>query len=179
MAADPPFASRWPACAWAAQRLLRERETSYPKRVAAGRMLEALARDRLAAARALHAQWRWVIDPAMPPIPADQPRWRAFGADELWILEQAEPTAAWERKRADEHPDDQDLRERALLAEALLWHQDIAAGGGQPRIVMLALIARRNPAQRYQPEADDARLYADLGFDPAVLGLGDAQRKAA
>lgn len=176
---EPPFAECWPACAWEAQRLLREREVSYPKRVAAGRLDEAIARDRLIAARGLAAQWLWAIDPALPPFPTVTPRWRAFGADELWILEQAEQTAAWARKRADDRPDDQDLRERALLAEALLWHQDIAAGGGQPRIVMLAMIARREPRQRYQPDPSDARLYADLGFDPGALGLGDARRMAA
>ncbi|MBY9062793.1 hypothetical protein K7957_07605 [Sphingomonas yunnanensis] len=72
--------------------------------------------------------------------------------------------APWARGASDAAPFDRQLRERALLVEALLWHQDLA-GGFMPRIVHYGLIARRKPRQRYVIDAaEDAGIYRALGL---------------
>lgn len=145
--------------------MLREREASYPARVERGELTADKAAQSLAVARALVAQWRWAIDPSDPPFPTAAPHWRAFGADEVAILEQLQVAADWSRTRAAGAPADLDAAERADLMEALLWYQDLTTGA--PLIVNWTLRARRPGSPlRYHPWPDDAPLYAALGLSP-------------
>lgn len=162
-----------PCCAWAALRLLRERESAQPRRIAAGRMTVEDAADRLATARAIVAQWRWTIDPALSPFPTDPCDPAPFGAAQVSMVAQLRETVAWERSRASTAPADELLEERARLAEALLYYQD-APAGAHPLIVRYGFAARRSPSQRFaiDPEQD--------GWAYTALGLAlPASRRAA
>lgn len=160
---DLPFTNDLPYCGWAALRLLREREAGYARRVSEGKMTQVEASHQIAVASALVAEWRWAIDPATPPFPADHPAWRPFGAHQADIMRQLRDTAAWEHRRAAAAPASAPLRERALLADALLWHQD-APDACWPPIIHYGLIARRKPSQRYVPDPEDEPLYQALGL---------------
>lgn len=156
--ADPPFTGDWPYCAYAALELLNERRATTPAKVEAGKLTQAEADHSIAVARALVMEWRWAIDPCLSPLPV------SWGAEEHEMHQQLARLAPWIRRQWDASPTDQHLRERALLIEALLWHQDYA-GGDMPRIVHYGLIARRNPAQRYRIDpAQDAAIYRALGL---------------
>lgn len=161
--ADLPFTNDLPYCAWAALRLLREREQGYSRRVAAGQMAKVEASHRIAIASALVAQWRWAIDPQVPPFPAATSSVRPFGALQAELLHQLRATVAWEQRRAAAAPADADHRERKLLAEALLWHQE-APDACWPPIIHYGLIARRAPSQRYVPAPEDEPFYHALGL---------------
>lgn len=161
--ADPPFTNDLPYCGWAALRLLHERKQGYSRRVAAAQMTQVEASHQIAVASALVAQWRWAIDPAVPPFPADAPGWRPFGALQSEIMRQLRDTVAWEQRRAAAAPADADRRERKLLAEALFWHQD-APDACWPPIIHYGLIARRKPSQRYVPDPEDEPFYHALGL---------------
>ena len=166
--ADPPFTGDWAYCAWAALELLRDRRASCAAGVGAGKMTQEAADESIATARAIVTQWRWVLDPALPPLPAD-----GFGASEPAMLDQLRRLAPWARGRWDAAPADRDLRERALLVEALLWHQQPTASD-VPHAVYCGLIARRNPSWRVTPApVEDAGIYRALGL--AMPG----QREAA
>ena len=159
----PRFVARPPACAWAAVRMLRERETSYPARVERGELSAQKAADSLAIARALAAQWLWAVDPSDPPFPDPRDPAHAFGVDEVLILEQIQVAAGWAASRSAASPADPDLAERADLTTALLWYQDLSTGA--PLIVNLTLRGRRPGSPlRYVPWPDDAGLYRALGF---------------
>lgn len=156
--ADLPFTNDLPYCAYAAFELLNERRASTPALVEAGKLERAAAEESIAVARALVMEWRWAIDPRFTPLPD------SWGAEESAIYAQLERLPPWARRQADAAPADRPLRERALLVEALLWHQDLA-GGDMPRIVHYGLIARRNPRQRYVIDpAEDAGIYRALGL---------------
>lgn len=167
----PPFANDLPYCAWAAQRLLREREAAYQKRVLAGSMTGQDAADRLAVARAIVEQWRWAIDPTMPAFPTeDLLAPDPFGATEPAMAAQLRETAAWERARWDKAPADPELRERTLLAEALLWHQVSPAPLSWPPVIAYGFAARRAPSQRYVVDpVDDEWLYRELGLSLSLV----------
>ncbi|WP_286880055.1 hypothetical protein [Sphingomonas sp.] len=170
---DPPFVNDWAYCAWGALEVLRERRAAMPARVAAGTLTQAEADDSIAVARAIVLQWRWALDPAMPPFPAAADDPAPFGCRDVDMAVQLRRLAQWRRQRADAAPADRDAREAALLAEALAWHQEMG-GTDLPRIVHFALIARRSPAQRFVPDAaEDAGIYRALG-----LSL-DVERRAA
>ncbi|MBY9062328.1 hypothetical protein K7957_05210 [Sphingomonas yunnanensis] len=156
--ADPRFTNDLPYCAFAALELLNERRSLTPAKVASGKLTQEEADASIAVARALVMEWRWAIDPRLSQLPD------SWGAEERAIQAQLERLAPWVRAASDASPFDRQLRERALLVEALLWHQDLD-GGDMPRIVHYGLIARRNPRQRYVIDPDeDAGIYRALGL---------------
>ncbi|KQN93873.1 hypothetical protein ASE95_02925 [Sphingomonas sp. Leaf231] len=123
-----------------------------------GRMSQAEADASIAAARAIVMEWHWMLDPRLPALPA---RW---GADQDAMLAQLQRLAPWARRQWDAAPENKHRRERALLVEALLWHQDLA-GGDMPRIVHFGLLARRNPSWRWKIDpAEDAGIFRALGL---------------
>ncbi len=171
MTPEPRFSL--PCCAWAALRLLQERKHSYPARVEAGQLNAAEAEDKIATSRAIVMQWRWALDPALPPFPTSERDEAPFGAPQVSMMRQLRETAAWERQRASAAPINEVLQERAELAAALVYYQD-APAGAHPMIVRLGLAMRRSPCQRYVPEADvDGWIYQALGLPLA------AERRAA
>lgn len=156
--------------AWVTLTLLRERERSYLERVADGRMTQAAADASLAVSRAIVAQWRWAIDPALLPLPAEQDTGGHFGAAEPAMLAQLRTLATWARDHAKQAPDDRLRAHDADLYEALAWWQD--SDGDCPRIVLFGLIDRRNPVVRWTPSLDDAPILR-------AFGLIEQQAKAA
>ena len=168
---EPPFVNDLPYCAWAALRLLREREAGYKRRVLSGKMTQQDASDRLSAARAIVDQWRWAIDPAMPAYPADDAFASApFGASEAAMVEQLRDTAAWERARWKKAPEDAERRERTLLAEALLWHQLPPSPLSWCPIVAYGFAARRAVEQRFVVDPiEDEWIYRELGLSLPAL----------
>ena len=162
MTAQPRPLYALPCIGWAAWRLLREREQGYPARVEAGSMTQEAADASLATSRAIVAQWRWALDPRLPPLP------ESFGADEAEMMEQVAQTLAWERKRADARPADLLLRERADLAASLAWYQH-APPGAYSRIVVEMMADRRSRVRWFVPDPTvDARYYRDLGLPLAA-----------
>ncbi len=156
--ADPPFTGDWPYCAYCALELLQERRASVAAQVEDGRMSQADADDSIAVARAIVMEWHWALDPRLPALPA------SWGADHDAMLAQLQRLAPWARRQWDAAPENKHRRERALLVEALLWHQDLA-GGDMPRIVHFGLLARRNPSWRWKIDpAEDAGIFRALGL---------------
>lgn len=156
--ADPAFTSDWPYCAFCALELLNERRTTTAAQVEAGRLTQAEADESIAIARAIAKEWRWLLDPRLSPLPA------SWGAEQEAMHGQLARLAPWARRQWEAAPANRQLRERALLVEALLWHQDLA-GGDMPRVVHWGLLARRNPAWRWKIEpAEDAGVYRALGL---------------
>ncbi len=148
--------------AWVTLTLLRDREASYPVRVADGRMTQSAADASLAVSRAIVAQWRWAIDPALSPLPPEQDAEGHFGAAEPAMLAQLHTLATWARSHAAQAPDDRLRAHDADLYEALAWWQD--SDGDCPRIVLFGLIDRRNPVARWTPSPDDEPILRAFGL---------------
>ncbi len=166
--ADPPFTGDWPYCAYCALELLQERRASMPAKIEAGRITQDEADASIAVARAIVKEWWWALDPRLSPLPSN------WGADQDAMHAQLARLAPWARQQWEAAPSNRHLRERALLIEALLWHQDLA-GGDMPRIVHWGLLARRNPSWRWKIDpAEDAGIYRALG-----LPLASEEAKAA
>jgi len=148
--------------AWVTLTLLQDRESSYPVRVADGRMTQAAADASLAVSRAIVAQWRWAIDPALSPLPAEQNAGGHFGAAEPAMLAQLRTLATWARGHAAQAPDDRLRAHDADLYEALAWWQD--TDGDCPRIVLHGLLDRRNAVVRWTPSSDDEPILRAFGL---------------
>lgn len=156
--ADPPFTSDWPYCAYCALELLQERRASMPAKIEAGKVTQAEADESIAVSRAIVMQWHWLLDPRLPAMPS------SWGAEQDAMQNQLARLAPWARRQWEAEPANKRLRERALLVEALLWHQDLARGD-MPRIVHWGLLARRNPSWRWKiSPVEDAGIYRALGL---------------
>lgn len=113
-----------PILAAAARQLLVSRERNYPDLVAGGQLTAKAAADGIRCARALHAQWCWIIDPASPPLPPfDYATGGSFGAPSSEIAADLARTAARTRKLAERTPDEPQLAELADCYAALAWCQ--------------------------------------------------------
>lgn len=108
----------------AAARLLADRERAYPPLVERGKLAPREAEAGLRCARALVAQWRWIIDAAAPPLPPfDYATGGSFGAPSSEIAADVARAAVRAREIADRKRGDEQL---ALLADcyaALAWCQ--------------------------------------------------------
>lgn len=129
----------------AAVHLLRQREEGYPALITAGSMREAEAVEKLELSRCLVAQWRWVMDPANPPLPPLGER-GYFGAWARELADELAGVAAKARARADKEPGDDKLAEMADLCEALHWYQ-CGHGSAECRITDDIGFARRVAAE--------------------------------
>ena len=113
----------WSLLASATARLLADRERAYPSLVERGKLAPAAADAALRCARALVAQWRWIIDRACPVLPAFDPETGgSFGAPSSEIAADLVRTAGRTRELADRSQDEQIV----LLADcytALAWCQ--------------------------------------------------------
>ncbi|WP_242095451.1 hypothetical protein [Sphingomonas sp. CROZ-RG-20F-R02-07] len=109
-------------CAAATVHLLREREARYPALVNAGKVTAEDAATRLELALAIVAQWRWVVDPAAPVLPAFGER-GYFGAHGFEMRDELATAARRQRAVADRNPDNADAAELADLYEAVAWWQ--------------------------------------------------------
>lgn len=110
--------------AGAARQLLVNRERNYPDLVAGGQLGPAAAEAGLRCARALYAQWCWIVDPNSPPLPSfDMQAGGYFGAPSSEIAADLARTAERAGRHAAKSSDEPDA---ALLAEcyaALAWCQ--------------------------------------------------------
>lgn len=123
--ADP---HRLDYCAAAARYLLAEREAAYPRLVETGKLTQDAADRGLAVMRSVVAQWRWIVDPAAPPLPPFDFTSAIFGAFNGQMVAELDRVATAARQRAARAPDDRDAADLADLCEALAWHQADEAG---------------------------------------------------
>lgn len=122
----PPFTApeHREACLDAALHLLREREERYPALIEKGRLSREDAVEGLERARCAVAQWRWIADPACPPLPPfDMATAGHFGMPERALTAELHRAATRARELADRTPADKRLARRADLYAALAWHQ--------------------------------------------------------
>jgi hypothetical protein len=145
-----------PLCLAAAEHLLAEREARYPALIEAGRISAAHAVLHLERARAIVAQWRWICDPATPPLPAHDPAkagaWGPWPQEIAGELAEAAARAATIAERA---PDHAGLRQLAELYAALAWYE--RPDDGSWPIVTRVAQARRATAEWRAIAAAQAR----------------------
>jgi hypothetical protein len=128
-------------CAEAVEHLLSEREASYPRLVAKGTLTAEAAKAGLNLMGAIAAQWRWVMDPAHPPLPPYDHETGDFGCHNYLLAAEMTRVAARAREIATARPDDFRACEMADLCEALAWYQQDEAGSA--KIVMSMSCIRR------------------------------------
>lgn len=124
----------------AAGRLLRDREQGYPGFVAAGKLTAAEAADGIRRAECIAAQWRWIVDPAQPPLPPfDDATAGHFGAPSGALAADLATASARARTLADRRAGDPVACVLADLYAALAWLQR------GDRIVIWVDLERRFP----------------------------------
>lgn len=138
------------ALADAARQLLVDRERNYPDLVAGGKLTAQAAGNGIRCARALYAQWCWIVDPACPPLPPfDEGTGGSFGAPSSEIAADLARTAARTSKLAAKSPDEPLLATLAESYAALAWCQQgdwIVEMIRGARLITRQLRAARAPA---------------------------------
>jgi len=129
-------------CADAARHLLRERETRYPALVDAGKLEADHAELALSRARAVAAQWEWIVlGPA--EVPWDEVNQiHGFGAYNHDLVDELATAAARARAIADRKGDERSIV-FADLCDALAWHQRDTGRHSMADIVWQVMIERR------------------------------------
>lgn len=127
-------------CAAAAVHLLREREAKYPIEVEKRRMAQQASADGLERMRCIVAQWRWVIDPARPPLPSEHVKTGRFGCHVIDLDAEMQHVAERSRARAAADPVSWEKEEMANLCEALAYYQRRYIGGDP--VILVHLYAR-------------------------------------
>jgi hypothetical protein len=129
-------------CADAARHLLRERETRYPALVEAGKLEADHAELALSRARAVAAQWAWIVaGPA--EVPWDEVNQvYGFGAYNHDLIDELATAAARARAIADRKGDERSIV-FADLCDALAWHQSDTGRHSTADIVWQVMIERR------------------------------------
>ncbi|MDE0878541.1 MAG: hypothetical protein OSB00_07730 [Sphingomonas bacterium] len=139
----------------AAVHLLRQRQASYPALIARDRMTSDEAARKCALASAVADQWRWVIDPARPPLPEWNDATGRFGAHDWDLHDEMVAAAKRARDIARRHPAGQpgewEARELADLYEALAWWQQLHRGDAL--IIHDADLERRSNGHPHLAEA--------------------------
>ncbi|MGR6327705.1 hypothetical protein ACU5AX_01430 [Sphingomonas sp. XXL09] len=115
-------------CARAALRLLRDREAALPRFVEQGQIEQAGADRAIHLAECLVAQWRWIVDPARPPLPAFDERTGFFGAFCFELADDLATAARRQRARAERADASEDATALAELYEALAYLQRVHVG---------------------------------------------------
>lgn len=138
----------------AARHLLRERENRYPALVEAGKLEADHADLALSRARAIAAQWAWIVaGPA--EVPWDEVNQiYGFGAYNHDLVDELANAAARARTIADRKGDDRSIV-FADLCDALAWHQRDTGRHSMADIVWQVMIERRcaRPAPTEQRRA--------------------------
>lgn len=141
-------------CADAARHLLRERETRYPKLIDEGKLDADRAELSLSRARAIAAQWAWIVaGPAK--VPWDEVNQiYGFGAYNHDLVDELATAADRARTIANRKGDDRSII-FADLCDALAWHQRDTGRHSMADIVWQVMIERRcaQPATAVQRRA--------------------------
>lgn len=129
-------------CAAAARHLLRERENRYPALVEAGKLEADHADLALSRARAIAAQWAWIVaGPAEVPWDAVNQIY-GFGAYNHDLVDELATAADRARVIAHRKGDDRSIV-FADLCDALAWHQLDTGRHSMADIVWQVMIERR------------------------------------
>lgn len=129
-------------CADAARHLLRERENRYPALVEAGKLEADHAEVALSRARAITAQWAWIVAGPVEVPWDDANQIYGFGAYNHDLVDEIANAAARARTIANRKGDDRSIV-FADLCDALAWHQRDTGRHSMADIVWQVMIERR------------------------------------